>query len=208
MKRTGKDLLIQVMYFQQVKEVQDLRLIRDRVALQLDPGEAAHRFYVVARNLGLGIREVEPDLREVDAQHSLQQVRVTPGPSLGDHWFNALDDQIPGDHPILLRQKRFPARGLPLAVLANGEDVFCFIGLPSSPIVTTTHIIGDLVHPVRSFPRLSSAASFQDNRKAPEISDHTPAIHVSASVSEDGLLSTRKRRTIPSIASLELHLPL
>src|SRR5436190_12262479 len=57
------------MRLEQVPEVQDRRLIGDRVAAEFKMAERAHRLDVVERFLGTRIGQVIPLLQTVDAQH-------------------------------------------------------------------------------------------------------------------------------------------
>ena len=64
-----EDRLRQVVAFEQVAEVEDRRLVGDRVAAEFEPCECAHRLDVVERFLGAGIGKVVPLLQAIDAQH-------------------------------------------------------------------------------------------------------------------------------------------
>src|ERR1700716_3043339 len=61
--------LRQFMRFEQMPEVQDRRLIRDRIASEFQIAERAHRLDIVERFLGARIRQIVPLLQAVDAQH-------------------------------------------------------------------------------------------------------------------------------------------
>jgi hypothetical protein len=70
-----KDLLAQLMFFQQMAEAQDRSLIRDSVTDQLDAGKAAH-----GGDLNQGVfhgrlAERIPLLQEMNPQHGCQLVR-------------------------------------------------------------------------------------------------------------------------------------
>jgi len=69
---TGKTVLLE-----QVAKALNGALIRHRVVTQLHPCKPPHRLAVVDRVFGLRIREIEPLLREIDAQHLLRSQRLT-----------------------------------------------------------------------------------------------------------------------------------
>src|SRR3981189_3475425 len=58
------------MRFEQMPEVQDRRLVRDRIASEFEIAERAHRLDIVERFLGARIRQIVPLLQAVDAQTS------------------------------------------------------------------------------------------------------------------------------------------
>ena len=65
----------QILALQKVAKEKNRRLVGRGLAAQIDPHEAAHRNRVVERLLDRRVREIEPPLQEVDAQHSLQPDR-------------------------------------------------------------------------------------------------------------------------------------
>ena len=57
------------MLFEQMPEPANRRFIGYRLAPQIDPDKAPHRLRIVERLFDPWIRQVEPLLQEVDAQH-------------------------------------------------------------------------------------------------------------------------------------------
>ena len=105
------------MLFQQAAEFEQCGRIRHRLAAQVDAGKASQAGTVVERFLVRQIRQVEPVLQEMNAQHSLQPNRRQPISFL---WIMRLDDRaqcIPGNDPVHPLQKHIaPGR---LAMLFN-----------------------------------------------------------------------------------------
>jgi hypothetical protein len=58
-------------------EVQDRRLVGDRIVAEFKPGERTHRLDVVERFLRARIGQVVPLLQAVDAQHRRKRERPT-----------------------------------------------------------------------------------------------------------------------------------
>src|SRR4051794_5154403 len=58
-------------------EVQDRRLVRDRIASEFEIAERAHRLDIVERFLGARIRQIVPLLQAIDAQHHRDRKRST-----------------------------------------------------------------------------------------------------------------------------------
>ena len=73
----------QLVLFQQVAEAAHRRLVGDRLAPQVDVDEATHRQRVVEGLLERQVRQVEPVLEKVDAQHPLQADGGRPLPAFG-----------------------------------------------------------------------------------------------------------------------------
>ena len=70
--------LAELVALQQVAELADRRLVRRAFDPEIDADEAAHRHRVVQRFLHRRVRQVEPQLQEVNPQHPLQRNRRTP----------------------------------------------------------------------------------------------------------------------------------
>src|SRR5712691_4643817 len=103
----AKQFLGQPVPLQQMTEVQDRRFIRHLVLAQLDPRKPAHRFAVVKRFFHARVRQVEPLLQKIDAQHLLQPQRWSP---IAGFRIVPLDDfeQLgPGHYLLHLFQKYF-----------------------------------------------------------------------------------------------------
>src|SRR2546423_9302704 len=69
--------LRQVVRLEQMAEVEDRRLVGDRVAAELQPTERAHRLDVVKRFLGARVGQAVPLLQAVDAHHDGKRKRPT-----------------------------------------------------------------------------------------------------------------------------------
>ena len=70
-----EDCLRKVVPLEQMAEVEDRRLVRDRVAAEFQAGERAHRMNVVERFLRTRIGQSIPLLQAVDAQHDGKRKR-------------------------------------------------------------------------------------------------------------------------------------
>ena len=70
-----EDCLRQVVPLEQMAEVEDRRLVGDRVAAELQAAERAHRMDVVERFLRARIGQPVPLLQAVDAQHDGKRKR-------------------------------------------------------------------------------------------------------------------------------------
>jgi hypothetical protein len=74
--------LAQLVALQQMPELAHRRLVRCAFDPEIDTDEPAHRHRVVERFLNRRVRQVEPQLQEVDPQHPLQRNRWPPPVSL------------------------------------------------------------------------------------------------------------------------------
>lgn len=98
-------------------ELADRRLVGNAGFPQIGPRKRPHRDHVVERFLDGWIAQVEPVLKEVDAQHPLQIDRpasyafplVIKGP-------DDLSQALPGNDPIHLQQKLRSPRRLRVAL--------------------------------------------------------------------------------------------
>src|SRR5882724_5272021 len=131
----GKDLLGQSMLLQQMPETQDRRLVGYIVSVQLDAGETAHRLDVVQRVLGLRVRQVEPVLHEVDAQHLLHRLRLRSVTRLRVMRLNQRQKLVPWNHRVHLGQKTLAARDLALVLPSYRRKR----GLPHRSFNSTNH---------------------------------------------------------------------
>ena len=114
-----KQLLAQVVGFQQVAELENRRLVRRRLFTKVDTRKVAHRAGVVQGFFHGWVGKVEPVLEKVDPEHALQANGPAAG-SLGPG-VEGLDDGakfLPRDNPIHFLKKDFPARGLAVAFKA------------------------------------------------------------------------------------------
>ena len=115
----SKDALSQVVLFQKVAKAQDRRLIRNVVPEQLNAGKTAHRLDVVERVFGLRVRQVEPVLHEVDAQHLLHRLRLRAVTRLRVMRLDQRQKSRPWNHRVHLSQKTLAARDLALLLPGN-----------------------------------------------------------------------------------------
>lgn len=99
---------------QQAAELQDRRLIRQRVLDQLQSGRAAHRLDLVERILHRAARERVPLLQRINPQHCLKRHRrAAATPRRRVVRFDQHHQFRPRHHLLRLRQELLPAR-LPL----------------------------------------------------------------------------------------------
>jgi hypothetical protein len=81
------------------------------VGWEIDSGKAAQRGRVVERILGAGIRQVEPVLQKVDAQHDRQADWLAAVACLGIMRLDQCFQLGPGNHRLHRLQKLLPAAG-------------------------------------------------------------------------------------------------
>jgi hypothetical protein len=101
-----EELASHLVLLQQVPELTHCGLIGHRLASQVNTHEAAHRSRVVKRFFDRRIREVEPLLQEIDAQHPLQPDRRASVARLRIHRFDQRAQLAPWHHALHLGQKR------------------------------------------------------------------------------------------------------
>src|SRR5207253_1790960 len=121
----GKQLFRQPVPLQQMTKVQDRRFIRHFVLAQLDPRKPAHRFAVVKRFFHARVRQVEPLLQKVDAQHLLQPQRWSP---IAGFRIVPLDDfeQLCPRHYLLHLFQKYFAPGF-LLLISIGQRGKCWL---------------------------------------------------------------------------------
>jgi hypothetical protein len=68
----------EIMLFEQVAEAAHPRLVRRRLAPKVDPDRIPHRRGIVERLFHRRVRQVEPVLQEMDAQHPLDPTGGRP----------------------------------------------------------------------------------------------------------------------------------
>jgi hypothetical protein len=105
----GKDRGGEVVLLQAVPEPQDRGLVGHHVLAQLDARKPPHRLAVVDRVFGLGIREIEPLLEEVDPQHLLEPQGLAALPGLRIVGRDHGEQLLPGDHAVHLGQELLSA---------------------------------------------------------------------------------------------------
>ena len=108
----GKHRLGEPVLLKQMPEVQNRRLIGNRIIGQIQSRKRAHRGRIVERFFHRRVRQVEPLLHEIDAQHPLQgHHRPTPL-ALGVARLHQGAQPHPRHDLLHLRQELFAARGL------------------------------------------------------------------------------------------------
>jgi hypothetical protein len=100
-----EDGFAECVLFEQMAETANGRLIRRGAFPEIETDEAAHGGRVVEGVLGGGVREVEPLLKEVDAEHHLQSAwwATIAGDRVGRR--NQLAELGPGDDAVHVAQK-------------------------------------------------------------------------------------------------------
>ncbi len=109
----------QIVPLQQVTEVQDRRLVRHRLATEVDADEPPHGQRVIQRLLRRRVRQIEPVLQEVHPQHPLQPDRRAAVAGLGVERLDQRAQFAPRHHLLHLGQECRPPRQL--AVLARSS---------------------------------------------------------------------------------------
>ena len=137
-----KQRLTQLILLQQVPEVEDRALVRYRLPSQIDTGKATHRAGLIQRFLRTWVRQVEPVLQEVDAQHPLQPHRWATVTRLGIIGLNQCTKLIPRNHLVHLGQKLLPARRLAVALKIPGGE--CLLSHRYLSVVNNARIIADV----------------------------------------------------------------
>ncbi len=130
-----EQLRSQLMALQQVAEVEDRRLIGDRLG-EAETGELEHRAGVVEFLLHAGVAEVEPELEAVDAQHHAQRVGAASAARLRVDGRDALLQLSPGDEPVhALQEPLAPCLDLLVLVLDAAERTL----LHGAPLSGSAH---------------------------------------------------------------------
>lgn len=101
----------QIMLLQQMAETTDRGFIRYPFPTQVNAHKPAQGQRIVQRFFRRRIRQVEPLLDEVDAQHALHPYRPPAISRLGVNRFDQRHQFFPRHHLLHLRQKQLPARG-------------------------------------------------------------------------------------------------
>ena len=116
-----KDCRSQLMLLQQVPEVHDRGVFRNR-RTQRQACKLAHGGDFVARFLHGGIAQGKPVLQQMNAQHGLQCVRLSTATSLGVERFDQAEQACPGYDLIHLGQEALASGLLALSgVLEVGK---------------------------------------------------------------------------------------
>lgn len=123
-------------------EVEDGRLIRHRLPAQVNANKAAHRARFIQGFFRTRIRQVEPVLQEIDAQHPLQPDRRTAIADPGIIGLNLLAEFLPWNHLIHLQEKLFPASRFAKTFKISSGEGLLFQQDPS--VVSNARIIADV----------------------------------------------------------------
>src|SRR6516162_3886696 len=91
-------------------------LVRHPLAAEIDADKTAHRRRIIERLLYRRVRQIEPLLQEVDAQHPLDPNRRAAIARLGIDRLDQPAQRQPRNHPLHLAQKRRPPRRLGVAL--------------------------------------------------------------------------------------------
>ena len=137
----AQDLRRQFVFLQQVPEVEDRRLVRDRPRKR-QMRKRAYRGIFVEGLFHRRVGQTEPVLHQVDAQHRLQRIRMTAAPGNRIQRLNQIQQRLPGNHLLHLGQEYLPTRLLALArVLRVSEAHLTHRCLPFQRIefMTTVH---------------------------------------------------------------------
>src|SRR5215471_12161132 len=104
------------MRLEQMTEAAHRGLVRRRLATEIDPDKTPHRQRIVKRLLHRRVRQIEPLLQEIDAQHPLDPDRRAAIARLWIKWLDQHAQRRPRHNPLHLSQKRYPPRRLGVAL--------------------------------------------------------------------------------------------
>ena len=99
----------QALRLQQVAEVQDRRLVRQRTA-QAQTRKAAHRLHLVEQILHARIAQVVEQLHTMNPQHHPKRIGAAATASLRIERLDPILQLLPGNQPLHLLQEDLPAR--------------------------------------------------------------------------------------------------
>jgi hypothetical protein len=102
----------QIVFLEQVAEAAHRRLVRHRLAAKVDANKTPHRRRIVQRLFHRRIRQIEPVLQEIDAQHPLDPDRRAAIARLRIDRFDQLSQRRPRYNALHLGKKRCPPRRL------------------------------------------------------------------------------------------------
>ena len=106
----GKQPVTKIVPFQKVAKLADRRLVRRRLPPQVDAHKTTHRPRIVQRLFHSRVRQIEPVLQKVNAQHALNtHRRSAPALPPGIEGLNHRRQLRPRYDPVHLFQKLFPA---------------------------------------------------------------------------------------------------
>ena len=109
-----ENLLAQPVLFEQMTKPHHCRLVRNRLASQVNAHERAHRQRVVQRLFHRRVRQIEPQLQAMNPQHSLETRWRAPTSAryLRVKRFDQRTQFLPRNHLVHLSQKLLAARRL------------------------------------------------------------------------------------------------
>ena len=138
--------LAQLVFLQQMPELADRGFVGRGFPAQVDTDEAAHGQGIVAGLFHGRIREVEPVLKKVDAQHPLQANRRVPVAGLRIHRIDQSTQRRPRHYPIHLGQERRAPRCLAVPIKSPYRERHLF-HRDSSVLLRTRRIMqGCIMH--------------------------------------------------------------
>jgi hypothetical protein len=111
-----EQLPAQIVRFEQVAKAAYRRLVRHRLAAEIGADETAHRQRIVERLFHRRVRQVEPLLQEIDAQHPLDTDRRAAIAGLRITRLYQPAQRRSRNHALHLGQKRHPPRRLGIAL--------------------------------------------------------------------------------------------
>jgi hypothetical protein len=97
-----EQLLAQIVLLEQMTKAAHRRLVGHRLAAEIDADEAAHRRRIVQRLLHRRVRQIEPLLQEIEAQHPLDPDRRPAIARLRIEWLDQRAQRGPRHHPLHL----------------------------------------------------------------------------------------------------------
>lgn len=112
----AKQLIAQFMPLQQVAKIENGRFIRNRLAPEIDADKSAHGPGFIQRLFSTGVRQIEPVLQKVDAQHALQANGRSTITGPGVERLDNLTQLAPGYDTIHLGKKLLSPGWLAIAL--------------------------------------------------------------------------------------------
>src|SRR6476620_6741116 len=125
--------------------------IRHWLAAEVNADKAAHRLRIVQCLLYRRVRQAEPLLQEIEAQHPLDPDRRAAIARLRIEWLDKCAQRRPRHNPLHLGKKRCPPRRLRIAVKSRRRQRQLLH--PPNPYAP--------IHPVKPYTTIIAAASFR-----------------------------------------------